>query len=570
MFLEQIKDELTKHIKKAYPQLNTFSCQLVSPPSPDLGHFAFGCFFLAKELKQSPTLIAQKIVENFTTNKGIIDKIENKQGYLNLFLNYKKLANNLLKAVLQNSNFGASELGKGKTVLIEFSSPNTNKPLHLGHARNNAIGSSLTKILQWVGYKVIKANLINDRGIHICQSMLAYSLFGEQKTPESEKQKSDHFVGDYYVLFHQKKEKQPELIQKAGELLQKWEKKDPTTLQLWKKMNKWALHGILQTYQHWDIFFNKFYFESDTYLLGKQEVEKALKKKLCYKNEEGAVVISLEDKKLGKKVLLRADGTSVYITQDIFASIKKYKDFSPDFSLFVVGSEQKLHFQILFAILEKFGFSWAKNCKHISYGMIALPDGKMKSREGKVVDLDNLVDEVKKLALIEIQKRNPEKLEKMEEKAEKMARGALNFFILKTQTRKDFIFEKEKSLSFEGNTGTYLQYTYARICSLLKKNMLPLDIESGKMQDWNEVEIQILQTFLLFPQVLEKAAIEYEPSLIANFVLGLCRNFNKFYYEYPILQSKKHRDKRVLLTSCTKNLLEKSMQILGVPLLNEM
>ena len=566
MFFSQLQIELQNTIRDNYPQLDPtiFFCKLVTPPNPKLGHLAANCFMLAKSLSQTPQQIAQTIAQNFIpTDKNWISKIQSEGAYINLLLDYRKLGKILLDTIYTKQDYGKNDHGAGRKILIEFSSPNTNKPLHLGHARNNSIGFTLAKILENASYDVVKANLINDRGIHICQSMLAYSLFGKAKTPQSEKRKGDHFVGDYYILFHQKKVQDPKLVEQAQEYLQKWEQGDSDIRQLWELMTAWALAGINETYKRCAVEFDKFYFESDTYVLGKQIVKKALTANICQKNKEGAVVINLADEGLGEKVLLRKNGTAVYITQDIFTTIKKYQDYAFDECLFVVGSEQKLHFQTLFAILKKLGFQWVQNCKHLSYGMIFLPDGKMKSREGKIVDLDNLLDEVKNLALQEIQKRKDKDREPKELVfvAEKIAQAALKYFILRTHSKKDFVFDSQNSLSFEGNTGPYLQYTYARIYSLLSKvDFIP----PQNTYEWNKEEIQILQSFLLFPHMLKNAALTYEPSLVANFTFELCKNFNKFYYEHNILHSKVHQQKRIYLSSCTKIILEKSFKILGI------
>lgn len=571
MFFSKIKLEFGKIIYQSYKEITNFSYTLVTPPNPKLGHLAFGCFMLAKKLQIAPEKIAETIVKKFyPVNNGWIKKINSQGAYLNLSLNYEKLGKILLDEVLQNPDYEKNNIGAGKKIVIEFSSPNTNKPLHLGHARNNCIGFSLSKILKSSGYKTIQANLINDRGIHICQSMLAYSLFGKKKTPQSEKKKGDHFVGDYYVLYHKKKKENPELEEQANQLLRKWEVKEKKVMELWNQMSHWALTGIQQTYQRCGIEFDKFYFESQTYANGKKEVEKALINNLCYKNQDGAILISLSEEGLGQKVLLRKDATAVYITQDIYTTIKKYEDYHFDECLFVVGSEQKLHFQTLFALLKKFGYQWADTCKHLSYGMIFLPEGKMKSREGKIVDLDNLLNEIQQAALQELQKRqNTRKNEKLLEVAEKITQAALKFFILKVHSKKDFVFDKKNSLSFEGNTGPYLQYTYARICSLLQK-IPKLENEINSLQNWNEAEIQILQSILLFPSILEKAANEYEPSLVAVFTLEFCRKINKFYYEHPVLKESKNKNKRSYLLQGAQIILEKCFKILGIPILVRM
>ena len=414
MFFFQLQEELRSIIQSTYPRVNlkNIPLSLVRPPDPknasgkNFGNLATSCFDLAKIIKENPEKIAEKIALQFENSpfKNWIKKIKQEKAYLNLEIDFTLLGTKLCTQIEEKKDYGKNNIGKGKKILIEFSSPNTNKPMHLGHARNNAIGFSLAKIFQYSGYQVTKVNLINDRGIHICQSMLAYDLFGKNKTPEEEKKKGDHFVGDYYVLFHQQKNES--LLEKAQDYLKKWEEKNTKIYSLWEKMNRWVLQGLKETYTRCGIEFDKFYFESETYKLGKKEVENALKNNLCEKNEEGAILINLEKEKLGKKILLRKDGTAVYITQDIWTTIKKFQDYNPEKCLFVVGSEQNLHFKTLFAVLKKFGYFWAQNCTHISYGMIFLPDGKMKSREGKIIDLDNFLDEIKNLALKGLKKRD--------------------------------------------------------------------------------------------------------------------------------------------------------------------
>ena len=398
--------------------------------------------------------------------------------------------------------------------------------------------------------------------------MLAYHLWGEASEPKTKNKKGDHFVGDFYTLFHKKSKEDASLQKKTQTWLQKWEQGDLTVLALWQKMKDWVMEGFQETYQRCGINFDRLYFESETYQKGKEEVQKALQKKLAFKDPDGNTVIDLEKEKLGIKVLLRADGTGVYITQDIGTTIQKFKDYAKlKKCFFVVGNEQLFHLKTLFAVLKKFGYDWADSCQHISYGMIHLPEGKMKSREGKVVDLDNLIDEVAELALTELKKRKHfnRKQEELEEVAEKVALAAIKYFILRTTIHKDFVFDKKQSLSFEGDTGPYLQYSYARICSLLKKASFSAEKNFfTKPTEWNEEEIQILISLLTFPKTIEKACLELNPSIIAATAYDICRQFNKFYYEHSVLDDEKNKEKRLALVFCTQKILRITLEILGI------
>ena len=570
MYLQFIKDSLQEYIQKIFPEVGfSDSFHLSKPPDSKLGHLAYGCFSLAKTLKKNPSQIAEILVaEQKNISFQWIDILKNEGAYLNIFLNFQKLGLALLTEIHKNPDYTKNELGKGKQVMVEFSSPNTNKPMHLGHARNNAIGFSLAKIFEQSSYEVIKANLINDRGIHICQSMLAYHLWGEASEPKTKNKKGDHFVGDFYTLFHKKSKEDASLQKKTQTWLQKWEQGDSTILALWQKMKDWVMEGFQETYQRCGVNFDRLYFESETYQKGKEEVQKALQKKLAVKDPDGNTVIDLEKEKLGIKVLLRADGTGVYITQDIGTTIQKFKDYSKlKKCFFVVGNEQLFHLKTLFAVLKKFGYDWADSCQHISYGMIHLPEGKMKSREGKVVDLDNLIDEVGELALTELKKRKHfnRKQEELEEVAEKVALAAIKYFILRTTIHKDFVFDKKQSISFEGDTGPYLQYSYARICSLLKKASFSAEKNFfTKPTEWNEEEIQILISLLTFPKTIEKACLELNPSMVAATAYDICRQFNKFYYEHSVLDDEKNKEKRLALVFCTQKILHITLEILGI------
>ena len=477
------------------------------PPRPEMGDIGFPMFGYAKLLRKGPPQIAALLAALLTTKlSGRSDTADLNSGtvtaegpYVNVRLDRGKAAEAILTDIMNNpvgrpknwvatQSFVKDNSRQTPRIMVEFSSPNTNKPLHLGHLRNDILGESISRILAACGAELRKVCIINDRGIHICKSMLAYKENGAGKTPESEGVKSDHFVGDWYVAFsRQLKEETEEIIKKEGlekdkaeaaapilkraqELLRLWEAGDRETVELWKKMNGWTIEGMKKTYERTGISFDQYYFESETYLKGKEEIGKAVEKGIFYKNEDGAVMVDLEAEKLGKKVLLRSDGTSIYITQDIGLAIYRNRDWPFDRLVYVVGSEQQYHFKVLFTILEKLGFPWAKNLYHLSYGMVNLPEGKMKSREGTVVDADDLIDSLRDMALEEIRKKEREEaLDNPSETAEKVALGALHYFLLSVSPSKDMLFDPKESLSFNGNTGPYLQYMGARISSMLRK-----------------------------------------------------------------------------------------------------
>jgi arginyl-tRNA synthetase len=464
--------------------------------------------------------------------------------------------------------------------MIEFSAPNTNKPQHLGHVRNNLLGDALAKILSAAGFKVVKANLVNDRGIHVAKSMLAYKLWGEGKTPQSEKVKSDHFVGDFYLLFGKKEKDDPSLLDKAQELVRKWEAGDSETLALWQRMNKWAIAGLKETYQKLGISFDKWYWESETYKLGKEFISKALKKGLCYRRDDGAVEIDLTAHGLDKKVLIRPDGTSVYVTQDLGLAKLKFDEFKLDKSIYVVGSEQDYHFKMLFKVLELFGFKWAKKCWHLSYGMVWLPEGRMKSREGQVVEADDIIHEMKKLAQSEILARDANiSGQDLRERAGQIGLAALKFYLLKFTPQQALTFNPEESISFEGATGPYVQYAYARIQSIKKKFPIsPLgraqraggNFQFPKEVDYsvlgNQEEVALLKLLDQFPEEVAKSARDYNPARTATYLLNLAQMFNKFYHAHPVLQAKTEELKvvRLALINSVAIVLKNGLALLGI------
>ena len=537
-----------------------------NPPNPEMGDIGFPMFSFAKTLRKGPPQIAQiaaQILNKILTEEKSNAKAEAQGPYINIRMDRVRTAGIILDKILNNNekdfSFGRPANMSGKKVMIEFSSPNTNKPLHLGHLRNDVLGESISRIIKASGAEVCKVCIINDRGIHICKSMLAYKEHGQGKTPESEGIKSDRFVGNWYVCFSNELKKeteelinsgikkedaeaQTESMKKAKEMLRKWEAGDSETTELWKNMNKWAIDGMKKTYERTGISFDKYYYESETYMLGKDEVLKGLEKGIFYREEDGAVAVDLSEDKLDKKILLRSDGTSIYITQDFGTAINRYNDWPFDQLIYVVGSEQHYHFKVLFVILDKLGFTWAKNLHHLSYGMVNLPEGKMKSREGTVVDADDLIDSLRDMALSEIRgKGREDDVGNPMEVAENIALGALHYFLLQPSPVKDMLFDPKESLSFTGNTGPYLQYMGARISSMLRKKE-----ESGiKNEIINDTKIfsllksdsewELIKILAVYPAIINEAAENLDPSRLTGFLYDLSKAFSRFYHECPIL-----------------------------------
>jgi arginyl-tRNA synthetase len=577
MNINEIKKHLEKIIKDNLATLpKDFSINLEIPPNPKMGDLAIGCFEIAKFLKKSPQEIAKELASQIKPDE-IIEKTKNIGPYLNFILRKELWFKTVCQEILEKKEkFGNSDLGKKKKILIEYSAPNTNKPQHLGHLRNNFLGMAVANLFSCLGFKVIKVNLINDRGIHICKSMLAYQKWGDNKTPESEKMKGDHFVGKFYVMFEEKAKEDPKLLDEAQELLKKWENGDTETLALWQKMNQWAIEGFKQTYKKIGAEFDKWYYESDTYKLGKKIILKALKKKICYQRPDGAIEIDLTKDGLGKKVLIRADGTSVYITQDIGLAKLKWDDFKPDRSIYVVASEQDYHFKILFTVLALFGFNWVKNLYHLSYGLVFLPEGRMKSREGKVIDADELIAEMEKLAKGEILSREPNISPiELSTRAEKIALAAVKFFFLKVTPKQEINFKPEESISFEGATGPYLQYTYARIRSIIKKSNIQypiFNIQIDYSTLGNRAEVEILKSLFIFPEIIQRAALAMDPSSLTIYLLKLCQKFNEFYHQHPVLKAKNQNliKARLILIQAVAEVIKKGLEILGIQTLEIM
>ncbi|MFA6889051.1 MAG: arginine--tRNA ligase [Candidatus Woesearchaeota archaeon] len=558
MDLEIIKKILKQHISEPIE---------ISLETPDhkFGDVAFPCFALAKHRKKSPQLIAHDLaVKLNSVLPSDIEAVSAEGPYVNITFNKKNIALLVLtKIQTQKESYGSTQ--QKQKIMIEFSSPNTNKPLHLGHIRNNTLGDSIARIFTFLGNEVIKACLVNDRGIHICKSMLAYKKWGHNKNPDK---KSDFFVGEFYVLFAKKATEHPELEQEAQEMLQLWEKGDKETIALWKKMNQWVYDGFEKTYAQLGITFHRYYYESEIYTFGKEIVLDGLKRGIFFE-KEGAIVAPLEDVGLPNKVLMRSDGTTIYMTQDIYLAQKKFIDYPLQSSVYVVGSEQNLHFQQLFAILNQLGYKWANSCYHLSYGMVNLPEGRMKSREGTVVDADTIINEMTTLAKEEISKRHPELSSiELQNRSRQVGLAALKFHMLRTDAAKDMVYNPKESISFEGETGPYIQYTHARICSILKKTKLP---EKLDLQGLGEKENYLITLLEKFPATIEDAAKHYKPSYITRYLLDICQEFNSYYHDVNVLNAEENiKNARLYLLNCIKIVLENGLNLLGIEAPDEM
>jgi arginyl-tRNA synthetase len=550
------------------------------PPKPEMGDLGFPMFGYAKRLRKGPPQIAAMVCEKLATPAGSSFSAEGP--YVNVRLGRAETAKAILSEVLDenNSNFGRPANLAGQRIMVEFSSPNTNKPLHLGHLRNDVLGESVSRILKACGAEVRKVCIINDRGVHICKSMLAYKEYGEGKTPESEGIKSDHFVGDWYVKFHKMSQEDKSAEERAQDMLRKWEAGDAETVELWKKMNAWTENGMKQTYERTGVSFDQYYHESQTYLLGKDEILKGLEKGIFYREADGSVQVDLTAEKLDKKVLLRKDGTSIYITQDIGTAIFRHKDWPFDRLIFVVGSEQQYHFKVLFTILGKLGFDWAKNLYHLSYGMVNLPEGKMKSREGTVVDADDLIDNLKEMALTEIRSKDREEaVGEAPGVAEKIALGALHYFLLQVSPVKDMLFDPKESLSFNGNTGPYLQYMGARISSLLRKAVesAAKNPSSGAGEaDFSlltsDAEWDLIKVLGGYNDSVAAAAEGMDPSLLAAYLYEVSRTFSRFYHDCPILNAENPNlaNARLALSRGVLRVLRDALNLICIPFLEIM
>ncbi len=558
-FRQEIINLLVKETKLSSEEVGML---LVVPPNPALGDYAFPCFKIGKNPHEEAEKIKARLkLPLFLTSIKVVGP------YLNFFLDTKAVAREILTSInKQRKKYG---LGKEKKrIVIEYCGPNTNKPLHLGHLRNMSLGNAMQRLLQFQGHQVHPVNIINDRGIHICQSMLAYQKWGGNKALNK---KGDHFVGDYYVLFAQKLKDNPDLKNEAQELLFRWEQNDPSVRALWKKMNGWVLKGFAETYKRFGIVFEKEYFESQYYEQGKEVAFEGLQKGICVKDDTKAIVAKLESYNLSNKVILRGDGTSVYITQDLYLAQLRYQDFKFNQLIYIVASEQNLHFQQLFKILELLERPYARNLHHLSYGLVNLPSGRMKSREGTVIDADVIMDELSALAEQEVKKRYENlSVKEIKRRAEAISLAALKFFMLKTDAVRDLIFDPEESISFEGETGPYVQYAHARAGSILRKaGVMKGKVNFALLQQAQEKNLLIFLS--QFPDKVAHAAQHYKPHLVCRYLLDLAQQFNEFYHAHPVISEDQELMKaRLLLVDSVRQVLENGLGLLGIEALQEM
>lgn len=547
------------------------------------GNLTIVVFPYLKASHKSPEATATEIGEWLVANEPAVEKFNVVKGFLNITVD-PAFWRSVLHEIAADPNFGITAANENSDlVMVEYSSPNTNKPLHLGHVRNNLLGYSLSRILQANGHKVIKTNIVNDRGIHICKSMLAWKKWGNGATPESTGKKGDHLIGDFYVEFDkhfkeevrqlmeqglskEEAEAQSPLMLEAREMLRKWEAGDEEVRTLWKTMNNWVYEGFDETYKRLGVDFDKIYYESDTYLEGKDLVLGGIEKGIMYRKEDGSVWADLTGDGLDHKLLLRADGTSVYMTQDIGTAKLRYQDFPIDKMIYVVGNEQNYHFQVLSLLLDKLGFKWGKDLTHFSYGMVELPEGKMKSREGTVVDADDLIEQMVDSAREASADRFADMpAEEAAEVARMVGLGALKYFLLKVDPKKNMLFNPKESIDFNGNTGPFLQYTYARIQSVIRRAG-GVDLNSTPDAVPNEKESTLIQKVADFPSVVKEAGKSYSPALIANYCYDLAKEYNQFYHDYSILkeEDENKRNLRLILSAVVARTLKAGVSLLGM------
>ncbi len=559
------------------------------------GSHTLVCFPLTKISKKKPEETAQMMGEHLVANSTLVARFNVVKGFLNLVL-HDQVWIDMLISIFSDPSYGIIP-PTGKEIMIEYSSPNTNKPLHLGHLRNNFLGFSVSEIFKANGYDVHRVQIINDRGIHICKSMAAWKLYGDNETPRSIDLKGDHLVGKYYVAFdkaykaqvnalvekgstQEEAEKEAPIMKLAVDMLRKWEQKDEETIALWKLMNEWVYAGFEQTYQSMGVDFDKLYYESDTYLLGKEEVMKGVEQGVFFKKEDGSVWVDLTADGLDQKVLLRSDGTSVYMTQDIGTAILRFRDFPHiDGQVYTVGNEQEYHFKVLFLILSKLGYTWAKQCYHLSYGMVDLPTGKMKSREGTVVDADDLIAEMKQDA--EKQTRELGKLEGVDhEEANKLFEmiglGALKFYLLKVDPKKRMLFDPNESIQLQGFTGPFIQYTHARIRSIIRKaesmNVVIHETDLQNVVSLEKSELEAIHVLSLYESKVKEAARDYSPAVLANFVYELAKEYNQFYQSVPIFNEADQAKLkfRIAFSKSVADTIKKAMKLLGIDVPEQM
>ena len=588
MSLEQQLSVLVKQAVKALYDVEVTDAQIqLQKTRPEFeGNSTLVVFPFVKAARKAPAQVASEIGEWLMANgQGLIARFNAVQGFLNLVINDSFWVKQL-EAIDAAANYG-QQPSREQLMMVEYSSPNTNKPLHLGHVRNNLLGYSIAKIQEANGWKVVKTNIVNDRGIHICKSMLAWLKFGNGETPESSGKKGDHLIGDYYVRFDKEykaqiaelmakgmdeetAKREAPLMQEAQEMLRKWEANDPEVRSLWAKMNSWVYAGFDETYQRMGVSFDKIYYESNTYLEGKSEVEKGLASGQFYRREDGSVWADLTKDGLDEKLLLRSDGTSVYMTQDIGTAKLRFQDYPIDKMVYVVGNEQEYHFKVLSILLNRLGFPFGKELVHFSYGMVELPNGKMKSREGTVVDADDLMDKMVEDAK-EISKDKVNTLqgitdEEANEIARKVGLGALKYFILKVDPRKNMLFNPAESIDFNGNTGPFIQYTYARIQSVLRKAEGTVTDDGLQVTALDPKELALIQRLCEYPTIVRTAGDDFSPAVICNYAYALACDFNSFYHDLSILNEPDAQKKalRLLLAKNVAKVLQSAMSLLGI------
>lgn len=592
---ETLKQQVNAAVKALYSiDADDKQIQLQKTRPEFEGNITLVVFPFVKLARKAPAQVAEEIGKAMTDSaivgEPVIEKFNAVQGFLNMSI-APSFWIEQLEAIAADANYG-EQPDRNRLMMVEYSSPNTNKPLHLGHVRNNLLGSSIARIQEANGWKVVKTNIVNDRGIHICKSMLAWLKFGNGETPESSGKKGDHLIGDYYVRFDKEYRKQiaelmaggmseddakreAPLMKEAQAMLLKWEQGDKEVRELWAKMNSWVYAGFDETYKMMGVSFDKIYYESNTYLEGKKEVERGLQEGLFYRREDGSVWANLTGDGLDEKLLLRSDGTSVYMTQDIGTAKLRYQDYPIDKMVYVVGNEQEYHFKVLSLLLDKLGFPFGKELVHFSYGMVELPNGKMKSREGTVVDADDLMEQMIKDAK-EISKDKVNTLPDITEAeaneiARKVGLGALKYFILKVDPRKNMLFNPEESIDFNGNTGPFIQYTYARIQSVLRKGRPtpnPSLIGRGvnSPDTLNDKEVALIQRLTDYPATVKQAGEEFSPAVLCNYAYAMAQEFNSFYHDYSILNEADEQKKnlRLLLSAEVAKVLKHAMALLGI------
>jgi arginyl-tRNA synthetase len=585
-----LKGRIKEAVKKLYnSEVNDEFIQLQETRKDFRGDFTLVVFPLLRYSKNTPETTGEMIGSYMVENCSAVSGFNVIKGFLNLEISDKWWLEFFSKMASEQDHFARCRVAEPETIVVEYSSPNTNKPLHLGHIRNNLLGFSLYRLLSSTGHKVIKTNIVNDRGIHICKSMLAWQRFGNGETPESSGMKGDHLVGKYYVLFEkayrmeveklildgmspaEAKETAP-IMKEIREMLVKWEAGDKDVINLWKMMNSWVYAGFDETYLKLGVDFDRIYYESQTYMLGRELVLKALEKDILYRNNDSSIWADLTSEGLDQKLLLRSDGTAVYMTQDLGTAVRRYDDYHFNRHIYVVGNEQNYHFQVLKAVLKRMGYEWSDGLIHFSYGMVELPEGRMKSREGTVVDADDLIAEMHETARsvsLELGKLSDFSDEEKEDVFRKIGLGALKYFILKVDPRKNMTFNPEESIDFNGNTGPFIQYTYARIKSVLRKALqsglnddVPVSFPFQPLQK----ELDLIKLLRRFSETVATAAHDYSPALIANYCYDLAREFNQFYHDYSILgeTDTEIRTFRLVLSKLISEILAEGMWLLGI------